>query len=45
MTPFFGMLACPDPRFAADIRIGVLAGSILSAIVGYVILSRNLPDR
>ncbi len=45
MSLFIGMLAFPDPKFAADIRIGVLAGSLISAIVGYMILNRNLPER
>lgn len=38
MSLFIGMLAFPDPAFAADIRIGVLCGSILSAIFGYFLL-------
>lgn len=38
MSLFIGTLAFPDPKFAADIRIGVLTGSIMSAAVGYVIL-------
>lgn len=41
MSLFIGMLAFPEPTHAADIRIGVLAGSICSAILGYVLL-RNL---
>jgi Na+:H+ antiporter, NhaA family len=40
MSLFIGTLAFPDPSRAADLRIGVLAGSILSAIAGYFILSR-----
>jgi NhaA family Na+:H+ antiporter len=39
MSLFIGMLAFPDPAYAADIRIGVLAGSLISATVGYVLLS------
>lgn len=38
MSLFIGMLAFPDPTFAASIRIGVLAGSISSAVLGFVIL-------
>ncbi|MEO1207323.1 MAG: Na+/H+ antiporter NhaA [Pseudomonadota bacterium] len=38
MSLFIGMLAFPDPQYAADIRIGVLAGSILSAVAGYLVL-------
>jgi Na+:H+ antiporter, NhaA family len=29
---------------SVDERIGILAGSFLSAIVGYVVLARTLPD-
>src|SRR5690606_29690259 len=39
MSLFIGLLAFPDPAFAADVRIGVLAGSIASALVGFVVLS------
>lgn len=42
MSLFIGMLAFPDPAYAADIRIGVLLGSITSAATGYVILKRTL---
>ncbi|MCB1520690.1 MAG: Na+/H+ antiporter NhaA [Hyphomicrobiaceae bacterium] len=38
MSLFIGGLAFPDPSFAADIRIGVLGGSIASALAGYVLL-------
>jgi len=40
MSLFIGMLAFPEPAFAADIRIGVLAGSMLSALLGYTLLRR-----
>jgi NhaA family Na+:H+ antiporter len=40
MSLFIGMLAFPEPQYAADIRIGVLSGSILSAVLGYLILRR-----
>jgi NhaA family Na+:H+ antiporter len=42
MSLFIGMLAFPEPQYAADIRIGVLSGSICSAILGYLLL-RYLP--
>jgi len=38
MSLFIGMLAFPEPEHAADIRVGVLAGSLCSALVGYAIL-------
>jgi NhaA family Na+:H+ antiporter len=43
MSLFIGMLAFPDPAYAADIRIGVLMGSVTSAILGYLVLSRTKP--
>ncbi len=38
MSLFIGMLAFPDPALAAPLRAGVLAGSLVSAIAGYVLL-------
>jgi Na+:H+ antiporter, NhaA family len=43
MSLFIGMLAFPDPALATELRIGVLAGSILSAIAGYIVLKRCSP--
>jgi NhaA family Na+:H+ antiporter len=43
MSLFIGMLAFPEPAYAADIRIGVLMGSVTSAIFGYLLLSRTKP--
>ncbi|WP_439544520.1 Na+/H+ antiporter NhaA [Hyphomicrobium sp.] len=43
MSLFIGMLAFPEPEHAADIRIGVLAGSICAAVIGYLMLSRMQP--
>jgi NhaA family Na+:H+ antiporter len=48
MSLFIGMLAFPDPAQAAPLRLGVLAGSLLSAVVGYMILraaARPVPGR
>ena len=38
MSLFVGTLAFEDPEFGARVRIGVLAGSVLSALAGYIIL-------
>ncbi len=38
MSLFIGTLAFPDPQFEAQVRLGVLAGSLLSAITGYLLL-------
>ena len=38
MSLFIGMLAFSDPGKLVDIRIGVLAGSVISALVGYILL-------
>ena len=40
MSLFIGTLAFPDPAHAADVRIGVLVGSITSALLGYELLRR-----
>lgn len=42
MSLFIGTLAFEDPGFAADVRIGVLSGSILSAVAGYLVLRLSL---
>lgn len=38
MSLFIGNLAFPDPSKASEVRLGVLGGSILSAVLGFVIL-------
>ncbi len=38
MSLFIGMLAFPDPAQAAPLRLGVLAGSLISALAGYMVL-------
>jgi Na+:H+ antiporter, NhaA family len=38
MSLFIGMLAFSDPIHAAQLRLGVLTGSLLSAGVGYLLL-------
>jgi NhaA family Na+:H+ antiporter len=40
MSLFIGLLAFPEPDNAAAIRIGVLSGSLVSAIVGFMLLHR-----
>ncbi len=39
MSLFIGMLAFPDPAHAAQLRLGVLAGSVMSAVAGYLVLA------
>ncbi len=41
MSLFIGNLAFPGPEHAADIRIGVLTGSILAAVAGYFVLAAS----
>jgi Na+:H+ antiporter, NhaA family len=41
MSLFIGLLAFPEPAFAADVRLGVLGGSLLSATLGTVLLLRS----
>jgi NhaA family Na+:H+ antiporter len=38
MSLFIGTLAFADPETAAPLRLGVLTGSILSAVAGYLVL-------
>jgi Na+:H+ antiporter, NhaA family len=43
MSLFIGALAFKDPALATPVRLGVYAGSVLSAILGLIILARFLP--
>lgn len=43
MSLFIGTLAFSDPEHAAAVRIGVLTGSLLSAIFGAIVLRLALP--
>jgi NhaA family Na+:H+ antiporter len=45
MSLFIGTLAFADPAYAAQVRLGVLAGSIVSAVVGYVLLRASTGER
>ena len=38
MSLFIGTLAFSDPAYAAEVRLGVLSGSMLSAVLGFLIL-------
>ena len=42
MSLFIGTLAFEDPEHAAAVRVGVLSGSILSGLAGFVVLRRSL---
>ena len=41
MSLFIGMLAFSDPTLGAEVRLGVLSGSLVSALLGYIILSQS----
>jgi len=41
MSLFIGMLAFHGPLESAEVRVGVLAGSLMSAVVGYLVLARH----
>jgi NhaA family Na+:H+ antiporter len=41
MSLFIGTLAFSDPASAAEVRVGVLTGSLLSAILGYLVLRQT----
>ena len=43
MSLFIGMLAFTEPIHAAQLRLGVLAGSLLSALAGYLVLRLSAP--
>ena len=38
MSLFIGTLAFPYPSYAVAIRVGVLVGSISSAVLGYAVM-------
>ena len=45
MSLFIGMLAFTEPAHAAQLRLGVLSGSLLSALAGFVVLRFSAPAR
>ena len=45
MSLFIGTLAYEDPAYSAGIRLGVLGGSILSGVLGYLVLRLALSER
>jgi NhaA family Na+:H+ antiporter len=42
MSLFIGTLAFTDPEHAVAVRVGVLSGSLLSGLTGFVVLRRSL---
>ena len=45
MSLFIGILAFPDPSWQTDVKLGVLSGSLLSAVLGYLLLDRFTPKK
>ncbi len=44
MSLFIGTLAFPDPSYALPVRVGVLAGSLASGLLGYAVLRSTSRD-
>ncbi|MCJ8191906.1 Na+/H+ antiporter NhaA [Sphingomicrobium aestuariivivum] len=45
MSLFIGNLAFADPAFINQVKIGVLSGSLIAAVTGYLLLKSSLPDK
>jgi len=45
MSLFIGLLAFRDPIFHAEVKLGVLGGSLLSAVAGMLVLRLATPKR
>ncbi len=43
MSLFIGTLSFADPEHASAVRVGVLLGSLMSAVAGYLVLTLTLP--
>ncbi len=41
MSLFIGLLAFPDPDTSAEVRLGVMVGSLLTEVVGYIVWVRR----
>jgi NhaA family Na+:H+ antiporter len=44
MSLFIGSLAWDDPAYAGPLRLGVIVGSLVSAVVAYILL-KSVPKR
>ncbi|MGE0421066.1 MAG: Na+/H+ antiporter NhaA [Reyranellaceae bacterium] len=45
MSLFIGSLAWEDPAYAAPLRLGVIVGSLVSAIVAFIVIRLAPPER
>ncbi|MCK5378411.1 MAG: Na+/H+ antiporter NhaA, partial [Acidobacteria bacterium] len=45
MSLFVTELAFVDPLLVAESKVGILAASLISGIIGYIVLSRSLPAK
>jgi len=45
MSLIVGMLGFPDLEYAVGVRVGVIFGSLLSALTGYLVLRHSLSRR
>jgi NhaA family Na+:H+ antiporter len=43
MSLFIGDLAFPDPAMATTVKLGVISGSLASAVLGYIVLRLHRP--
>jgi len=45
MSLFVTELAFVDPLLVAESKVGILIASLISGIIGYIVLSRSLPAK